>query len=98
MDQLLADSGFRLATIENYFVREDLQDHFLYSNKSRPEQYLRPEIRQNASSFSAFCSKEELDSGLKALQADIISGRIADVMKRYENDKGDYLFLVAEKK
>src|ERR1044071_1699671 len=68
MQQLLNDAGFRLAAIEKYFVQEDLQDHFVYSNKHHPEQYLRPEIRQNASSFSAFCSPAELASGLLALE------------------------------
>jgi ubiquinone/menaquinone biosynthesis C-methylase UbiE len=97
MEQLLNDSGFGLVATENYFVQDDLQDHFLYSNKHRPEQYLRPEIRQNVSSFSSFCTTEELESGLQALEADISSGKIYDVMKSYENDKGDYLFLVAQK-
>ena len=97
MEQLLNDSGFRLAATENYFVQDDLQDHFLYSNKRRPEQYLRPEIRQNASSFSAFCDADELASGLTALEQDIATGKINDIMKSYENDRGDYLFIVAEK-
>ena len=97
MEELLNESGFRLAATENYFVQDDLQDHFLYSNKRRPEQYLRPEIRQNASSFSAFCEPEELHSGLAALERDIATGKINDIMKEYENDRGDYLFIVAEK-
>ncbi|WP_276134494.1 class I SAM-dependent methyltransferase [Polluticoccus soli] len=97
MELLLNNAGFQLATIEKYFVQEDLQDHFVYSNKHRPEQYLRPEIRANASSFAAFCSPEELTSGLTALEADIVNRRIYDIMKSYENDKGDYIFLVAQK-
>ena len=97
MAQLLNDAGLKLVATENYLVQEDLQDHFVYSNKHRPEQYLRPEIRQNASSFSSFVTPEELKSGLAALEADIASGAIRDVMKSFENDKGDYLFLVAEK-
>lgn len=97
MEQLLNEGGFKLVGTEKYFVQDDLQDQFLYANKSRPEQYLRPEIRQNASSFSAFCEPEELQQGLQMLEADINSGKIADVMKRYENDKGDYMFLDAQK-
>lgn len=97
MAQLLHQSGFRLTGTENYFIKDDLQDHFLYANKNRPEQYLRSEIRQNASSFSAFCEDAELNKGLRALEADIASGKITEIMKQYENDRGDYLFLVAEK-
>ncbi|MCD6064890.1 MAG: putative methyltransferase [Flavipsychrobacter sp.] len=97
MQQLLNDAGFQQTTIEKYFVQDDLQDHFLYSNKHRPEQYLRPGIRQNASSFSALCSPGELAAGLATLEADIASGAIHDIMKRYENNEGDYLFLVAQK-
>ena len=58
---------------------------------------MRPEIRQNASSFSAFCEPEELETGLKRLEYDIASGRIYEVMEQYDDSKGDYLFLVAEK-
>ncbi len=97
MEELLNESGFRIVATENYFVQDNLQDHFLYSNKRRPEQYLRPEIRQNASSFSAFCEPEELRTGLAALERDIATGKINDIMKEYENDRGDYLFIVAEK-
>lgn len=98
MEAILDTSGFTLAGTEKYFVQPDLQDHFLYSNKFRPEQYLRPEIRNGASSFTVFATPEEVAWGLKALEKDIASGRINEVMQQYENDLGDYLFLIAEKK
>jgi len=98
MESILNDTGFTLSTTEKYFIQEDLQDHFLYSNKSRPEQYLRQEVRNGASSFTVFAEPEEVAAGLLLLEADIASGKINEVMKQYENDLGDYLFLVAEKK
>jgi hypothetical protein len=49
------------------------------------------------SAFSVICTPDELKSGLEKLKADILSERINDVMQRYENDKGDYLFIVAKK-
>ena len=59
--------------------------------------YLRPEIRANVSSFSAYSDPEEVEAGLLKLEADIASGKIQDVIKSYENDKGDYIFFVVEK-
>ncbi len=97
IEQILNEAGFRLAATEKYFVQDDLQDHFLYSNKYRPEQYLRPEVRNGASSFTAFSTSGELDTGLAALQADILSGKIQDIINRYENENGDYIFFIAEK-
>lgn len=98
MEAILDDTGFTLTATEKYFIHEDLQDHFLYSNKSRPEQYLKQEVRNGASSFSVIADPEEVAAGLQLLEADITSGKIAEVMKQYENDLGDYLFLVAEKR
>lgn len=97
MRDMLTTCGFKVVDKEDYSIRPDLQDHFLYANKYRPEMYLRPEVRQNASSFSAFCEPEELEAGLRALQTDIETGEIQNVMREYENDGGDYYFLVAEK-
>ena len=97
MERLLNDSGFKLLRIEKYFVSEDLQDHFLYSNKHRPEMYLYAEIRNNISSFTIHADPEELKTGLSSLEEDITSGDIQSVISDYENALGDYLFLIAEK-
>lgn len=97
MEAVLNASGFNLAATEKYFVQPDLQDHFLYSNKFRPEQYLKPEIRNGASSFTVYADPAEVEAGLIVLEQDIASGRINEVMKQYENDLGDYMFIVAEK-
>jgi ubiquinone/menaquinone biosynthesis C-methylase UbiE len=97
MQKLLYNSGFNLLQTEKYFVKEDLQDHFLYSHKSRPEMYLLAEVRKNASAFSVLSEPEEVAKGLTELEKDIHSGAIQKIIKDYENDMGDYLFLVAEK-
>jgi ubiquinone/menaquinone biosynthesis C-methylase UbiE len=98
MEAVLNNAGFMLTATEKYFVQPDLQDHFLYSNKFRPEQYLRPEIRNGASSFTVYADPAEVEAGLVLLEQDITSGKINEVMQQYENDFGDYMFLIAEKK
>jgi ubiquinone/menaquinone biosynthesis C-methylase UbiE len=97
MEELLNNSGFKLAGAEKYCVAEDLQDQFLYSNKYRPEKYLSAEIRNNISSFSIHSDPEEVQNGIAALKEDIMSGAIQTIINDYKNDLGDYLFLVAEK-
>jgi len=97
MKQLLLQNGFSFVTEELYFVQPDLQDHFLYSNKFRPERYLIPEIRNGVSSFTVYAEPGEVEQGLIKLEKDIDSGKITEVMKQYENKLGDYLFFVAEK-
>jgi ubiquinone/menaquinone biosynthesis C-methylase UbiE len=97
MEKRFHESGFSLVKTEKYFVKDDLQDHFLYSHKHSPEKYLSAEIRNNASSFSAFSELEEVEKGVATLENDLKSGKIRSIMQEYENDLGDYLFLVAEK-
>ncbi len=92
---LLEQSGFASVTTEPYFVRHDLQDHFLYSHKHRPAQYLRPDVRAGASGFRLLASVDELASGLARLEADLASGRIDRVVADVNHDVGDYLFVVA---
>lgn len=97
MEKLFNETGFSLAATEKYFVKEDLQDHFLYSNKHFPERYLSAEIRNNASSFRAFSDPAEIAQGVAMLEDDVKSGKINSIIKKYENDSGDYLFYIAEK-
>ena len=97
MKQLFLYCGFKSVTEELYFVKPDLRDHFLYSNKFRPKHYLIPEIRNGASSFTVYAEPGEVEQGLVELEKDIASGKINDVMQSYENEIGDYLFFVAEK-
>ena len=98
MEKLLNESGFQQVTTEKYFVQDDLQDHFLYSNKYRPEAYLDEDIRKGISSFAAFSTPGEVAAGLKALEADIETGAVKEIINSYENEHGDYLFYIAENK
>ena len=93
----LKNAGFSSVSTENYFVHDGLTDQFFYSNKRRPEKYLDPEVRNGISSFTAFSDPYELENGLLQLEKDISSGKIIDIMKKYENDIGDYIFYVAIK-
>lgn len=95
MTEMLYHAGFSKVDTETYFVHEGLQDHFLYSNKHHPEQYLNPDLRNGISSFAAFSTPEEVEQGLKTLEADIRSGKINEVIKSYENNYGDYIFFIA---
>jgi SAM-dependent methyltransferase len=97
MTCIFHNAGFTTVTTEKYFVHEELQDHFLYSNKNRPEQYLRPEIRNGASSFTVYANQEEVAVGLVQLEQDIASGEVWKIIKQYENELGDYLFYVVSK-
>jgi hypothetical protein len=39
----------------------------------------------------------EVDAGILKLHSDIVSGRFTAVKERYDNELGDYLFVVAGK-
>lgn len=93
----LQKAGFKGIKTEKYFVKNDLQDLFLYAGKERPDLYLNPQVRHGISSFSDLSRKEEVEKGLYQLELDIKSGKIQDVIKTYENDRGDYLFVIAQK-
>jgi ubiquinone/menaquinone biosynthesis C-methylase UbiE len=94
----LANAGFDLQNTEKYYIKEDLQDHFLYSGKHDPQIYLNEEIRKGISSFAALANAEEVKAGLAKLRADIESSEFANVKDSYENRLGDYLFVVAVKR
>ncbi len=97
MFAMLTEAGFKNINTEKYFVQPDLQDHFLYSYKFQPEQYLNAEVRKGSSGFTNCCTPEELKKGLKLLEADITSGNINNIIRSYDNDNGDYLFYNAIK-
>lgn len=90
-------ANMKIETRENYFVREDLEDMFLYSGKHRPEIYLQEKIRRGISSFSNLANAEEVEKGLRRLSEDIESGKISEVIEKYKNDIGDYVFFVIRK-
>lgn len=92
----LKEAGFTAADMELYEVAKDLQDRFLYSGKQRPEMYLDPEFRKGISTFSSLADAKEMAEGLSRLEEDIRSGRVHQVINRFKNTGGDYLFLIAE--
>lgn len=97
MEKILSEANFKIYQSEKYFIKDDLQDLFLYSGKHFPERYLNPVLRKNVSSFSAFSNEEEVASGLIELEKDINSGKINSIINQYENDLGDYIFINAVK-
>jgi len=90
-------AGFKVAAKEPYSVRDDLRDLFLYAGKNRPELYFDENVRKGISSFAVLANAAEVEEGLRRLRADIDSGALEQIKSRYENDLGDYLFLVFEK-
>jgi ubiquinone/menaquinone biosynthesis C-methylase UbiE len=97
MRDIFLKAGFMNIDTEKYFIHDGLTDHFLYSNKYKPEQYLIPEVRNGASSFRIYAEPEEVEQGLQQLEIDIRSGGIMSVIQRYENTLGDYLFYRVQK-
>lgn len=93
----MSDAGMEVAGTEKYFIQEDLQDWFLYNGKQKPERYLDPAVRKGISSFSDLARQTEVGNGLQQLEKDIKSGKIREVMDRYENDHGDYMYIFGGK-
>ncbi|MBQ0734321.1 class I SAM-dependent methyltransferase [Aquimarina celericrescens] len=93
----LEANNLKIEYIEKYFIQPDLQDLFLYSGKHHPKLYLDPNVRDGISSFSSLSNAIEVQKGLTTLQEDIASGEINNIIKKHENTKGDYLFMVIKK-
>jgi len=93
----LSTNDFDIINEEKYFIRHDLQDKFLNVGKENPAIYLDAKVRQGISSFSSLANKTEIEKGLIHLKSDINSGKIAQVVSSYQNEKGDYLFIIAKK-
>ncbi|AXG68538.1 putative methyltransferase [Kordia sp. SMS9] len=90
-------AGFTDIFTERYFVQPDLKDHFLYIGKHKPTMYLDAAVRNGISSFSHLAHQDEVQQGLAQLENDVASGEIQNVIKKYENRNGDYLFLLSQK-
>ncbi len=93
----LDETGFKSVDVEPYYISENLQDLFLYSGKHRPEIYLDENVRSGISTFALLASAEEIAAGCERLAVDIHTGRITEIVKKYENAQGDYLFIIAQK-
>lgn len=59
--------------------------------------YFDDSIRHGISSFSSLANGDEVENGLTKLRQDIDSGKINEIVKSYENNLGDYLYIIAEK-
>lgn len=89
----LQAGSFEIVETVPFFISADLQDFFLYSGKDRPAMYLSEHVRSGISSFARLIDDAELQTGLDRLEQDIWSGEIVEVMERYRNTLGDYLFV-----
>lgn len=94
---LLEAAEFTNIVSKPFFITNNLVDWFLHAGKYRPEIYLDPAVRAGISSFPKFCHSSEEESGLKRLAEDIQSGKIDQVIKSFESNIGDYLFMAASK-
>ncbi|NRD22895.1 class I SAM-dependent methyltransferase [Winogradskyella litoriviva] len=90
-------SGLKISKTELYNIKPDLEDQFLYCGKYNPELYFDESIRNGISSFCALANITEVEQGLHMLRNDIDSGKIDEIIKSYENNLGDYLYIIAEK-
>jgi ubiquinone/menaquinone biosynthesis C-methylase UbiE len=90
-------AGFNDIFTEKYNIQPDLKDQFLYAGKQNPTLYLDENVRNGISSFSHLAHQDEVQKGLAQLEKDIASGEINTIIKTYENNDGDYLFLLCQK-
>ncbi len=97
VEQAMNNSSIKIIQTETYNIKPDLQDQFLYCGKQNPELYFDESIRHGISSFSALANKEEVTNGLSKLREDIDNGKIDEIKKSYQNDLGDYLYIIGEK-
>ncbi len=93
----MKDSGIEFLKTVKYFIKPDLQDKFLYCGKQNPEFYFDDQIRHGISSFSSLANRIEVQKGLSELREDIDNGKIIEIIKSYENDFGDYLYIIGKK-
>lgn len=97
VQQAMERTGFEGLSTEKYFIQPDLEDKFLYCGKRQPEIYFDQKIRNGISSFSSLSNKVEVEQGLSALQSDIDSEKINQIISEYENQLGDYLYIIGRK-
>lgn len=97
VETVMKASGFEIINTAKYFIQPDLEDKFLYCGKQNPELYFNEQIRHGISSFSSLANLAEVEQGLLDLRSDIDNGKIKEIMNSYENDLGDYLFIIGKK-
>ncbi len=97
LKKAMKDSGIEFLETQKYFIKPDLEDQFLYCGKQNPELYFDEQIRHGISSFSSLSNRTEVENGLSELRKDIDSGKIEEIIKSYDNDLGDYLYVIGKK-
>lgn len=97
VEKAMTESGIECIERHKYFIKPDLKDQFLYCGKQNPELYFDEQIRHGISSFSSLSNQTEVENGLLELRNDIDSGKIEEIIRSYENDLGDYLYVIGKK-
>jgi ubiquinone/menaquinone biosynthesis C-methylase UbiE len=97
IQKAIEKAGLKYDYREHYLIQPNLEDLFLYAGKHNPSLYFDEEVRRGISSFSSLSNAKEVEEGLINLRDDIESGKVQDVMRHYENARGDYLYVVAVK-
>ena len=97
VENAMTNSSIKITGIDKYFIQPDLQDKFLYCGKHNPEIYFDEQIRNGISSFASLSNRIEVEQGLQKLRTSIDSGKINEVIRLYENESGDYLFINGKK-
>lgn len=96
IETAMKESRIELVETVKYFIKPDLKDQFLYCGKHKPELYFEDQIRHGISSFSSLANRTEVDHGLSELKKDMASGKIIEIIQSYNNDLGDYVFVVGK--
>lgn len=91
--QAALNTGWKIQATEKYYIQDSLKDLFLYAGKNNPAFYLNEANRNGISSFTTLADSEEVEKGLDLLRRDIESGRIEQIIKKYDSDSGDYIFI-----
>ena len=97
VEEGLKNAGWKSIQLEPYSVRPDLEDLFLYSGKYDPLRYLDAGFRQGISSFRLQANEEEVRIGLERLEEDVKSGKWQEVVQKFDDTAGDYVFVIGEK-
>jgi ubiquinone/menaquinone biosynthesis C-methylase UbiE len=97
IEEAIRPTELEIKNIEKYFIKDDLQDKFLYAGKNNPDCYFDEKIRLGISSFSSLANIEEVKHGLSKLKNDMDSKAFDKVQTQYANELGDYLFITMRK-
>lgn len=98
IQEALKQTSLEITNTEKYFIKDDLQDCFLYVGKNNPTRYFDDTIRHGISSFSSLANIEEVNQGLAKLKHDIEGQSFDQIRAQYANELGDYLFITIDKK